>query len=236
MDTLKERIGILFVEDDQTIASALSYALEQEGFSVFWAKDAREAFPYLGKPNIQLYLLDVLLPDGTGYDICKKVKRFYDAPVIFLTACDDEANAVMGLDLGADDYIVKPFRVRELISRIRSVLRRYQKSGNGMPSEYVFSSLKVSLPDGKVYKDDQEVYLSALEYKLLLYLIQNKGRIVTREQFLSHIFDISGEYVNDNTLTVYMKRLREKIEDDAANPKLVKTVRGLGYSLGEKDD
>lgn len=228
-----EQKKILLVEDDETIASALSYALEQEGFGVVWKKRVDESIDYLGKPDISLYLLDVLLPDGTGYDICKKIKTFYDAPVIFLTACDEEANVVMGLDIGADDYITKPFRVRELISRIYSVLRRYKRQEPESITEYVFEDIKVSLTDGKVYKNCKEIYLSALEYKLLLYLIQNKGIIVTREQLLSHIFDIAGEYVNDNTLTVYMKRLRSKLETDLANPRMIKTVRGLGYLLGD---
>lgn len=228
-----EQKKILLVEDDETIASALSYALEQEDFVVVWKKRVDESMAYLGKPDISLYLLDVLLPDGTGYDICKKIKTFYDAPVIFLTACDEEANVVMGLDMGADDYIAKPFRVRELISRIHSVLRRYKRQEPESIAEYVFGDIKVSLADGKVYKNCKEIYLSALEYKLLLYLLQNKGIIVTREQLLSHIFDIAGEYVNDNTLTVYMKRLREKIEEDPGNPQMIKTVRGLGYLLGD---
>lgn len=228
-----EQKKILLVEDDETIASALSYALEQEGFAVVWKKRVDESMAYLGKSDISLYLLDVLLPDGTGYDICKKIKTFYDAPVIFLTACDEEANVVMGLDMGADDYIAKPFRVRELISRIHSVLRRYKRQEPESIAEYVFGDIKVSLADGKVYKNCKEIYLSALEYKLLLYLLQNKGIIVTREQLLSHIFDIAGEYVNDNTLTVYMKRLREKIEEDPGNPQMIKTVRGLGYLLGD---
>ncbi len=225
---------ILLVEDDEEIAAALSYALSMENFDVVWAMGVKESIPYIGKTDVSLYLLDVRLPDGTGYDICKKIKTFYDAPVIFLTACDEEANVVMGLDMGADDYIVKPFRVRELVSRIHSVMRRYKKQDVESITDYVFDSVRVSLSDGKVYKNGSEIYLSALEYKLLLYLIRNHGMIVTREQLLSYIFDIAGEYVNDNTLTVYMKRLRNKLEDDSGNPKMIKTVRGLGYLLGDK--
>lgn len=226
--------NILIVEDDVAIASAISYTLEKEGFHTIITGSVANTLPYLHTKEIDLYLLDVMLPDGTGYEICKKIKTFYDAPVIFLTACDEEANVVMGLDIGADDYITKPFRVRELISRIYSVLRRYKKADTVLiPSVYVFDDLKVSVTDGKVYRDTQEIHLSALEYKLLLYLIRHEGTIVTREQLLSHIFDIAGEYVNNNTLTVYMKRLREKLEIDASNPKLIQTVRGLGYMIGE---
>lgn len=223
---------ILIVEDDAAIASAISYTLEKEGFHPIPAGSVKEALPYLHTGNIALYLLDVMLPDGTGYDLCRRIKTFYDAPVIFLTACDEEANIVMGLDIGADDYITKPFRVREFISRIHSVLRRYKRADTEAPSVYHFNDLSVSLTDGKVYRNHQEIYLSALEYKLLLYLIRHEGTIVTREQLLSHIFDISGEYVNDNTLTVYIKRLREKLETDPASPQLIQTVRGLGYRIG----
>lgn len=223
---------ILLVEDDTTIAAALSYALDQENFSTIWVENVKQAYSYIGAQEISLYILDVLLPDGTGYDLCKKIKKVCDSPVLFLTACDEEANIVMGLDIGADDYIVKPFRVRELLSRIRSVLRRYRKQTPETVSEYNFEHLRVSLCDGKVYKEEDEIHLSALEYKLLLYLIRNAGMIVTREQLLTHIFDIAGEYVNDNTLTVYIKRLREKLEDDPSDPRLIRTVRGLGYLLG----
>lgn len=148
---------ILLVEDDEEIAAALSYALSMENFDVVWAMGVKESIPYIGKTDVSLYLLDVRLPDGTGYDICKKIKTFYDAPVIFLTACDEEANVVMGLDMGADDYIVKPFRVRELVSRIHSVMRRYKKQDVESITDYVFDSVRVSLSDGKVYKNGSEI-------------------------------------------------------------------------------
>lgn len=230
----QKKICILLVEDDETIASVLTYALEQEGFRIEWVKNAREAASRIGRTDISLYLLDVLLPDGTGYDLCQKIKTFHDVPVIFLTACDEEADIVKGLDLGADDYIAKPFRVRELISRIHSVRRRYQKHATAShASVLAFENVRVSLKDGKVYRDEVELSLSALEYKMLLYFIQNKDMVVTRDQLLSHIFDIAGEYVNDNTLTVYIKRLREKLEEEPGNPRILKTIRGIGYRLGE---
>lgn len=229
-----DKLKILMVEDDRAIADAIAYTLEEEGYEVVIAGSNAEAMPWLGRQDISLYLLDIMLPDGTGYDICRKIKTYHNAPVIFLTACDEEANVVMGLDIGADDYIAKPFRVRELLSRIHSVLRRYRQENQKTPSVYVSGSLKVSMTDGKVFLEGKEVCLSALEYKLFLYLIRHEGLVVTREQLLSHIFDISGEYVNDNTLTVYIKRLREKLEEDAAVPRIIKTVRGLGYILGER--
>lgn len=223
---------ILFVEDDAAIRDAVIYALEKEGYTTEWASTVEATLCHLGRKDIDLYLLDVMLPDGLGYDICRKLKRFHnDIPVIFLTACDEEVNVVMGLDIGADDYIVKPFRVGELMSRIHSVLRRYRRV-DFPPMTYSFATIKLSPTEGKVYRDGREIYLSALEYKLLLYLARNEGRVVTRGQLLNHIFDISGEYVNDNTLTVYIRRLREKLEDDVGSPRIIRTVRGWGYTIG----
>ena len=167
------------------------------------------------------------LPDGNGYSICTAAKSINNTPVIFLTASDDEASVVTGLDLGADDYIVKPFRPMELLSRIRSVLRRSGK----LEAVFEAAGLKVDMAIGAVYKDGKEVFLSALEYRLLLAFINNKGILLTRHKLLREIWDIAGEFVNDNTLTVYIKRLRNKIEHDPQNPSIIKTVRGLGYKL-----
>lgn len=223
---------ICIIEDDAAIAEALGYTLEKEGYRVCTAGSVKAAFPFIGNKEIDLYIIDVMLPDGTGYDICRKIKTFHDKPVIFLTACDEEANVVMGLDLGADDYITKPFRVRELISRIQSVMRRYKN----MPTEtniYRFKNISVSIKDAKVFKGEEEAALTALEYKLLLILISRKGTVITRDRLLEHVFTVTGEYVNDNTLTVYIKRLREKLEDDPGKPELIKTIRGFGYQIGE---
>ncbi|HCR40857.1 MAG TPA: DNA-binding response regulator, partial [Lachnospiraceae bacterium] len=175
-------------------------------------------------------LLDVSLPDGNGFDICKKLKIQGDTPVIFLTARDDEGSVVLGLDIGADDYITKPFRIRELQSRIRSVLRRSVKTTGG-DVLLQYGNVTVNVSEGKVKKNGSDVFLTALEYRLFLTLMNNEGRIVTRNQLLESIWDVSGDFVNDNTLTVYIKRLREKIEDDPQNPAIIKTVRGLGYQL-----
>jgi DNA-binding response OmpR family regulator len=176
-----------------------------------------------------LILLDISLPDGNGYTICTAAKRLGDTPVIFLTASDDEISVVTGLDLGADDYITKPFRPMELLSRIKGVLRR---SGRAQ-SVFDLGALKIDSVRGTVNKNGAEVFLSALEYRLLLIFANNQGVVLTREKLLNEIWDIAGEFVNDNTLTVYIKRLREKIEDDPQNPRIIKTVRGLGYRSGE---
>jgi len=162
--------------------------------------------------------------------LCKLAKAKSDTPVIFLTACDDEVNVVMGLDLGADDYITKPFRIRELVSRIKSVLRRYQKSG-AAKAIVELGDVKIDTRQAKVFKKDREVMLTALEYRLLLTLANNEGQVLTRNQLLEGIWDVAGDFVNDNTLTVYIKRLREKLEDNAQEPLIIKTVRGLGYKV-----
>ena len=170
------------------------------------------------------------LPDGSGYDVCKAIKAKDDTPVIFLTAFDDEVNVVMGLELGADDYISKPFRLRELMARIKTVLRR---SKGAATEEIRISGLTVRMKEGKVLKNGQEVILTALEYKLLLTFLQNRGRVLSRNMLLESIWDVAGDFVSDNTLSVYIKRLREKIEDDPVEPQIIKTVRGMGYKVDE---
>lgn len=220
---------ILIVEDDQTIAMGISYSLIQEGFEPEEVYNKNDALKKIEETSYDLYLLDLTLPDGTGYEICKKIKEKGDAPVIFLTACDDEVNVVMGLDMGADDYITKPFRIRELISRIKSVMRRY--GGKSNRSIIELGKVKVNLQEAKVYRDQEEIILTALEYRLLVTLINHRGQALSRNQLLEGIWDISGDYVNDNTLTVYIKRLREKLEEDPTNPTVIETVRGIGYRL-----
>ena len=223
---------ILVVEDDHTIALGLEYSLKQEGYAVTIAHTVQETMEYLKTEQYDLYLLDLGLPDGSGYEICKKIKAQGEIPVIFLTACDDEVNVVMGLDMGADDYITKPFRIRELLSRIRSVLRRYHLSGQN-PNLIDLGELQINTMMAKVIKNGQDIPLTAMEYKLLLTLINAQGRVLTRNQLLEGIWDIAGDFVNDNTLTVYIKRLREKLEDDPQNPKIILTVRGFGYRMGD---
>lgn len=226
---------ILLVEDDKTIALGLEYSLGQEGYAVKVCHDVSSALSVL-EQDFSLVILDLGLPDGSGYSICKAVKARGDVPVIFLTACDDEVNVVMGLDMGADDYITKPFRIRELVSRIKTVLRRYRRGagaeGGGAGSELVLGNIRINPAKAKVWKENREILLTALEYRLLLTLVNHEGQILSRSQLLEGIWDVAGDFVNDNTLTVYIKRLREKIEDDPQKPRLVYTVRGLGYRAG----
>lgn len=221
---------ILLVEDDSQIAAYLGELLRAEGFDTQIAGSKKEAGECLLAQDFDLVLLDVSLPDGNGFSICAEVKREYEIPVVFLTASGDEYSVVAGLDMGADDYIAKPFRPRELISRIRSVLRRCKKEQRILSC----GDLRVNVSSATVTKGEKELFLSALEYRLLLLLLQNKGQILTRNQLLEEIWDASGEYVNDNTLSVYMKRLREKIEENPQSPHLLHTIRGIGYRMEDR--
>ena len=223
---------ILLVEDDGQIASYLGELLRAEGFDTQIAGSKKEASECLLIQAFDLVLLDVSLPDGNGFSICAEIKKEYEIPVIFLTASGDEYSVVAGLDMGAEDYIAKPFRPRELISRIRSVLRRCKKEQRILSC----GDLKVNVSSATVTKGEKELFLSALEYRLLLILLQNKGQILTRNQLLEEIWDASGEYVNDNTLSVYMKRLREKIEENPQSPRLLHTIRGIGYRMENRTE
>lgn len=234
---------VLLVEDDEAITMGLSYSLEKEGYEVVTAKNATEARSVWTTGKYDICVLDINLPDGSGYDICCYIKQSEDVPVIFLTAVDAEVNVVMGLEMGADDYICKPFRVGELMARIKSVLRRADRTqscgtGNSRPDHpEVIGDIRVNTKEAKVVRIDREaeleetIELTALEYRLLLTFVNNRGIVLSRKKLLSDMWDISGDFVNDNTLTVYIKRLRDKIERDPANPEIIRTVRGLGYIL-----
>ena len=221
---------ILLVEDDRAIVMGLTYSLEQEGYQVTVKEDCPLAMAALQEQKFDLCLLDLTLPGGSGYDVCRRVKELGDTPVIFLTAMDDEVNVVLGLDMGADDYITKPFRVRELLSRIRSVLRRAQRGGENL-HQLAAGALLVNTQEARVWKQGEEVFLTALEYRLLLTFLAHPGQVFTRSQLLESIWDVAGDFVNDNTLTVYIKRLREKLEENPQMPQIIKTVRGVGYKL-----
>ncbi len=218
---------ILLVEDDLGITQSLTHFLKSEGFEVQSAPGQSEALALLSEQRFNLALLDLRLADGNGFSLCTEIKQCWKLPVIFLTASGDEYNTVTGLDIGADDYIVKPFRPRELCSRIRSVLRRY----GGGNTVFHFEDVTVDTDKGSVSRNGQEIVLSALEYKILLLFLSNRGRLLTRNRLLEEIWDLSGDFVNDNTLTVYIKRIREKIEQDPQNPQIIKTIRGLGYRM-----
>lgn len=221
---------IVLVEDDKEIVKYLSEFLEREGFEVVSFSGQKAVLEYLEQKSgeVDLILLDVSLADGNGFAVCAAVKSETDIPLIFLTASGDEYSTVTGLDLGADDYIGKPFRPRELLSRIRSVLRR---SGR-VQSVLEYADVRVDTLAGTVWKAGQEIVLSALEYRLLLIFMTNTGIVLTRNRLLEEIWDAAGEFVNDNTLTVYIKRLREKIETNPAEPQVIQTVRGRGYRCG----
>ena len=223
-------LQILVVEDEQSISNLIKINLTRAGYACDCAYDGLAAVDMLDKKPYDLVLLDIMLPGADGYEIMDYIAPM-EIPVIFLTACDDEVNIVMGLDLGADDYITKPFRVRELISRMNSVLRRAGKKQAETTINY--QDLSINTIAARVFKNNQEVFLTGMEYRLLLILATHRNQVMTRDQLFEAIWDLGGEYVNDNTLTVYIKRLREKLEDDPAHPQLIRTIRGLGYKLGE---
>lgn len=219
--------NILLVEDDRIIVSNLTEFLTREGFSVKSAPGQKGALEALDKERFDLVLLDISLADGNGFAVCSAIKTDYRIPVIFLTASGDEYSTVTGFDLGADDYIPKPFRPRELVSRIKNILRLTGSASTvSLPSGVSVDTVK-----GVATKNGRDLYLSALEYRLLLVFLNNRGAVLSRAQLLESIWDIAGEFVNDNTLTVYIKRLREKIEDDPQEPVIIRTVRGLGYRV-----
>lgn len=222
---------IFLVEDDRAIARNLELLLHSKGFAVTHAATQKEALLALGGQKFDLALVDISLPDGNGFTVCTEIKETLAIPVIFLTASGDEASVVTGLNMGADDYITKPFRPRELIARIETALR---KSGR-VQAAFEIGGLTIDTTSGIVKKNGSEIFLSALEYRLLLVFINNPKGIITRGRLLDELWDASGEFINDNTLTVYIKRLREKIEDDPANPGIILTVRGTGYRLGGRN-
>lgn len=229
--------NILMVEDDSTIAFAVKYAVEQEGFNLDIAQNLENARKIVNSKEYDLILLDVMLPDGNGYEFLKQLREHdEDTPVIFLTACDEEVNIVMGLDIGGDDYITKPFRVRELISRINAILRRKGKSQDSNKKILKFKNISIHTLEARVFKNNEEIFLTSAEYKLLLILIQNKNMVLSRAQILEKLWDVTYDFINDNTLSVYIKRLREKIEDDSSKPQYILTVRGLGYKWNGSDN
>ncbi len=222
---------VLLVEDDNAIVSALSDVLSSEGYAVTSFATQDEACEALTRETFAIALLDITLAQGNGFAVCAAAREAApEMPVIFLTASDDEYSTVAGLDMGAVDYIAKPFRTRELLSRMRVALRRMN------PAETILEAgdIRLDVSSASVTKNGAEVFLSALEYRLLLYFLQHKGRLVTRENLRDAIWDSAGEYVSDNALNVYIKRLRQKIETDPAEPRIILTVRGLGYKISDE--
>lgn len=226
---------ILLVEDDITLAMGIEYSLKNDGFDVIHAKSLREARDYFNNEKINMILLDVTLPDGSGYELCKEVRGKSDIPIIFLTACDEEVNVVLGLDMGADDYLTKPVRVRELIARINAVARRRRvKESNSINNKLTYRDITILPLKYEVYKESEKLTLTSVEYKLLLLLFENKGNVLTRKQLLEKLWDVEGDFIEEKTLTVYIKRLREKLCEDKNSP-YIETVRGIGYKwIGDK--
>lgn len=217
---------ILIIEDDETICLGLKYYLEQEGFKVITTYKKDEVLEIIKDTSI--VLLDINLPNINGFDLFKEIKKVKDVPIIFLTANDLEVSIVRGLDMGADDYITKPFKTRELLSRIKNVLRRNKSNSNIIN----IGNIVIDLNQAKVFKNGIDTLLTSLEYKILLTLVLNPDTIFSREKLLADIWDVNEEYVYDNTLTVYIKRIRDKIEDNPNNPKIILTIRGVGYKVG----
>ena len=219
---------ILYVEDNDIISSEIKKYLENENIDTLIAKTVLEAKKLVLANIYNLILLDIMLPDGDGIEFYKYIKQKYNIPIIFLTAKNSEDDIVKGIDLGADDYIVKPFRMRELTSRIKNIIKKKDKV-----KAIVVDNVLFDQENNVILKSGSAISLTALEYKILTILFENINRIVTREFLLERIWDISSNFVNDNTLTVYIKRLREKIEDDPNNPKIIKTIKGMGYKIEE---
>ena len=221
---------VLVVEDDNIIREGLQISLRQDGYDVLTAATQNAALDTIsGNQTIDVFLLDVMLPDGDGYTICREIRKKSDAPILFLTACDDEVHTVLALEQGADDYIAKPFRIRELLARMKAILRRAGKDVV-QQSRIAIGDNELDLQAGKVYRNQKNIELTAMEYRLLLIFVNHRGQTLSRQQLLNDIWDEAGDFVNDNTLTVYIKRLREKLGDFEGQP-LIQTVRGIGYRM-----
>ena len=219
-------MNILIVEDNDIIAHGLEYYLTNEGFKIHINSTSNEAKNTIKNNKFNLIILDISLPDGNGFDLCKYIKEENDTPIIFLTAYDEEKDIVKAFDLGAVDYIVKPFRNRELLSRINNVLRHHNSNNNIIENGRV----RIDIDSSRVFVDNSEVILTALEYKILLFLYSNLNSTITRDMILEKIWDVAGNYVNDNTLTVYIKRLREKLNIDD-----IITIKGIGYRVNKHE-
>lgn len=219
---------ILLLEDDLSLVNGLTFAFHKHGFELDVARTIIEANAFWADGKYNLLVLDVTLPDGTGFEFCKKVRQVSKVPIIFLTASDEEMNIIMGLDMGGDDYITKPFKLGVLMSRINALLRR-TKNFSPANTELFSNGIRVLLLNGQVYKNDELLDLTAAEYKLLCLFMQNPNVVLSKERILDKLWDCEGNFVDSNTLTVYIRRLRIKIEDDPGEPQMLLTVRRMGY-------
>ncbi len=224
---------ILLVEDDLSLIYGLVFALEKQGYGVTNSRTKADAIETFHSGDYDLVILDVTLPDGTGYEICKEIRTNSTVPILFLTAAYDETDITMGLDLGGDDYITKPFKLAILFSRINALIRRSEQYSERKSDEIYSNGIRIDLNRSEVYKDDEKIDLSVGEYKLLRLFMENKGRVLSSEQILSDLWDCEEKFVDSNTLTVYIRRLRLKIENDPGNPSRILTVRGFGYKWNE---
>lgn len=225
---------IFLVEDDLSLINGLSFAIKKQGYDLDVARTSCEANLMWQAGSYNLVILDVSLPDGTGFELCQKIRQTSQVPIIFLTAADEETDIIMGIDMGGDDYITKPFKLAVFLSRVNALLRR-SENFNQSDTELVLGEIKVDLLKSQVSKNDEIVDLTASEYKLLLLFVENPDRVFSPEQILSKLWDCNENYVDSNTLTVYIRRLRTKIEDDPGNPKRIITVRRLGYKWNSTD-
>lgn len=223
---------ILLLEDDLSLISGLSFALKKQGFEIENARTIKEAGEYWRKGRYNLLILDVSLPDGCGFEFCKMVRKESEVPIIFLTASDEEMNIIMGLDIGGDDYITKPFKLGVLVSRVNALLRR-TKSIRKNDAELVSNGIKINLLQTVVYKNGEQIELTAGEYKLLCLFMQNPNIVLTKDQILQRLWDCDADYIDSSTLTVYIRRLRIKVENNPSEPEMILTVRGMGYKWNE---
>lgn len=219
---------IFFVEDDLSLINGLSFAIKKQGYEIDVARTSLEAEQLWMNGKYDLVILDVSLPDGSGYDICQKIRKVSKVPIMFLTAADEETDIIMGLDIGGDDYITKPFKLAVFLSRVNALLRR-SENFNQMETELSSNGITIQRLKGEVYKNGKQIDLTASEYKPLCLFMENPDMILSPEQILSRLWDCDEKYIDTNTLTVYIRRLRKKIEDDPADPHSIVTVRGMGY-------
>ena len=221
--------NILLLEDDLSLINGLSFAFKKQGFEADVARTIKEADVLWADGKYDLLVLDVSLPDGSGFEFCKKVRQVSKVPIIFLTASDEETSIIMGLDMGGDDYITKPFKLGVLVSRINALLRRAKDFGSSTDTELQSNGIKVLLLQGQTFKNGELLDLTAAEYKLLCLFMQNPNTVLSKEQILDKLWDCEGNYIDSSTLTVYMRRLRMKVEDNPSEPQMLLTVRRMGY-------
>lgn len=225
---------IFFVEDDLNLITGLSFALKKQGYELVIARTSAEAERLWQEGNYDLVILDISLPDGSGFDLCERIRSTSKVPIMFLTAADEETDIIMGLDIGGDDYITKPFKLAVFLSRINAILRR-SENFNQAKTELYSNGIRVQLLKGEVYKQGIPIELTASEYKLLCLFMENPDIVLSPEQILSKLWDCDANYIENNTLTVYIRRLRTKIEDNPALPKNIVTVRRMGYKWNTVD-